>query len=305
GRKYPLKTGERIGEGSIVTEGNDAFLEMRFPDSSRAALSGPGEFGVSVKDRKKIRLRTGNLDVEMAPQPSGKAALIETGSAVVEVVGTRFLVEAAAASTTVSVSHGTVKLKRLADGETVEVRKDRIAVASLDAGVAFESRPIESVGGAWSAVPDELDNGKSIGGASSDFQAEAFRAGSDEQGNPVIHHGVSFRGTRGGSVGLAKMNADSELAVRFRVADPKAHVRIMVVCREATGGFVGNKQVQFRASEIAADADGSRTFRKRIQDFETITESDFSVAGRNVSLLVVSVLNSGDGLQVAGATITD
>ena len=57
-----------------------------------------------------------NYDIAMKPQPAGKPMLIYTRSAMLEVLGTQFDIDAELQATTLNVSEGTVRVKRLSDG---------------------------------------------------------------------------------------------------------------------------------------------------------------------------------------------
>ena len=66
------------------------------------------------------------------PQPAGKPMLIYTRSAMLEVLGTQFEVEAGLAATMLNVSKGKVRVKRFSDGRTVEVRAKHRVIAAAD-----------------------------------------------------------------------------------------------------------------------------------------------------------------------------
>jgi len=71
--------------------------------------------------QKKLRLKQGAFTADVVPQPVGKPMIIQTPSTVIEVVGTRFEVEALQAFTTVNVREGNVRLKHLFDGSVVDI----------------------------------------------------------------------------------------------------------------------------------------------------------------------------------------
>jgi|GEM_PF-4420460 len=297
GRKHPLGIGQELGRnGALTTEGTGSFAKLRFPDASTVVLSGEGELKVPGEKSKRLVLRSGNLEVEMSPQPPGLPAFVETATARVEVVGTRFSVDATPLRTTVAVTSGKVMFKRLADGGAVEIPKDRMATATLDAREALEARPFSAAPFSWRAVPPQ-------GGY---FSTQPFRAGGGST-QPVIHHGVVFRHD-GDRVfdGIVELRKESRLRVKFRVADPAAYVRIFLSCRDGKGGFAGNRQVEFRASVLPEDATGWRVYEGDIRGLGALAPvGGFSISGSRLSNLSISVLDAADTLQVSEVEIRD
>ncbi len=73
------------------------------------------------------------MTFEVQPQPANAPLIVETPTARVEVLGTVFTLAAESDTTRINVAEGRVRLKRLVDGETVEVSQQQSCVASLDA----------------------------------------------------------------------------------------------------------------------------------------------------------------------------
>lgn len=295
GRKRPLKVGAKLETtGSLVTEGTGAIAKLRFPDASTVVLSGEGELRVPGEKSKRLLLEGGNLEVEMSPQPKGRPARIETATARVEVVGTRFSVDATSLSTTVAVSEGKVKFKRLADGETVEIPRDRMATASLDARAGLEAKPFSKAPADWRAVPP-------AGGI---FEAMPFKAGSSGD-RQFIHHGVTFRNESADVFrGLAELSPDSTVRLKFRIADPSAYLRVFVSCHDARAKFHGNRQEQLKVSALPADEDGWRTYERKIRDMEMLTPAaGGGISGKRLTNLTISVLKATDQLEISEVEI--
>ncbi len=297
GRKHPLEVGQTLGRnGALVTEGTGSFVKLRFADKSTVVLSGEGELKVPGEKSKRLVLRNGNLEVEMTPQPAGRPAYVETATARVEVVGTRFSVDATSSSTTVAVTSGKVRFKRLADGDTVDIPQERMVTATLDARSGLEARSFSSAPVSWRAVPQQ-------GGY---FTAQPFRAGGTSA-QPIIHHGVMFR-QDGERVfdGMVELGEKIRLRVKFRVADPRAQVRIFLHCRDGKGGFAGNREVKFRASSLSEDATGWRVYEGDIGGIGIISPANGAgISGTRLANLSISVLDAGDLLQISEAEIRD
>ena len=73
------------------------------------------------------------MSVDAQPQPPGRPMLVRTPTAELEVVGTEFSLSADAASTSLGVTEGRVRFKRVVDGSEVDVTANGIATASLTA----------------------------------------------------------------------------------------------------------------------------------------------------------------------------
>lgn len=297
GRKLQPKIGEPVPAGSVlVTEGAGAHAKLRFPDASEAMLSGDGELRLGKGKAKRLLLGSGNLEVEMSKQPEGRPALVETPTARIEVVGTRFSIDATRASTTVAVSEGAVKLNRLADGSAVEIPHGKMATASLDATAALDVLSFSDTAPAWQMTMSAGD----------DMAVEPFRAGTQRDGKPIIHHGAWFRNEKSGPFGgLATLDATSRVRVKFRTSSGDAYLRVFLVCRDSMERSAGNRQTQIRVSSLAEDGDGWRVFEGNIRDMEVLASAgDFNVAGARVIALCVSTLESSDRLELAEVSVS-
>lgn len=138
---HNLALGSRLGGGTLEGLGPNAWVELTFDDQSKVTLSGKGLLTFSAQERKQLYLREGNMTADIAPQPDGKALLIHTRSAELEVLGTRFSVEAEMASTTLNVNHGSVRVRRLTDGQQVDVPAQHLLVTSAETQLVPEKVP--------------------------------------------------------------------------------------------------------------------------------------------------------------------
>ncbi|MEZ6067139.1 MAG: FecR domain-containing protein [Planctomycetaceae bacterium] len=124
--------GQTLPAGSLLLEGESA-AQWRFLDGTLITVSGDAEVTFSDDGQKLLRVRHGILTAEVEPQPSGVPLVVETPTARVEVLGTVFTLATESDQTRINVVEGRVRLKRLVDGETVEVPSEHSCVASLDA----------------------------------------------------------------------------------------------------------------------------------------------------------------------------
>ena len=128
---HDLSVGTQLPGGTVEGLTPDSWFELEFHDGSTVALSGNSMLTFSDHGQKKLHLKEGTVSSTVKPQPAGKPMLIHTRTALLEVLGTQFEVEARLSATMVNVREGTVLVKRLSDGSTVDVpAKHRVIVAA-------------------------------------------------------------------------------------------------------------------------------------------------------------------------------
>ncbi len=144
-----LTVGTELAGGTIEGMAPDSWFELQFNDGSTVMIGGASTLTFSDLGQKELHLKQGRLSASVVRQPEGKPMLIHTRSAILEVVGTRFEVEAELGSTALHVSEGKVQVKRLSDGRTIDVSARHRIVTTPDAAMS----PVP--------VPDAVDNWKS------------------------------------------------------------------------------------------------------------------------------------------------
>ncbi|MEO2014895.1 MAG: FecR domain-containing protein [Fuerstiella sp.] len=116
-----VKIGTELAGGTIEGMAPDSWFELQFNDGSTVMISGTSMLTFADLGQKELRLREGIFSANVVPQPKGKPMLIHTRSALLEVLGTQFDVEANLASTMLNVTEGKVRVRRLSDGLEVDV----------------------------------------------------------------------------------------------------------------------------------------------------------------------------------------
>ncbi|HIF30527.1 MAG TPA: hypothetical protein EYQ75_02435, partial [Planctomycetaceae bacterium] len=116
-----VKVGTELAGGTIEGMTPDSWFEIQFNDGSTVMISGTSTLTITDPGQKELRLREGFFSANVVPQPKGKPMLIHTRSALLEVLGTQFDVEANLASTMLNVTEGKVRVRRLSDGLEVDV----------------------------------------------------------------------------------------------------------------------------------------------------------------------------------------
>ena len=150
-----LHAGSKLFGGTIEGMGPDAWLELEFKDASQVVIAGNSILTISDLGQKELRLREGSFSANVMPQPKGKPMLVRTRSALFEVMGTRFSVDAGLSSSTLTVNEGRVRATRLSDGSSVDVFENQRVVAALGRELVAEEIP-QSVT-IWKS---DLENGK-------------------------------------------------------------------------------------------------------------------------------------------------
>jgi len=131
---------------TIHVVGLAGLATLRLADGTEISLAGE----TRIKCRRDaghttILLHEGHLSANVMPQLAGHPLRIQTASAEIQVLGTRLAVSADHEASELGVERGRVSLKRLTDGETLEVGSGQCAVVSPR--TALEARP-------WPSTPD-------------------------------------------------------------------------------------------------------------------------------------------------------
>ena len=257
-----LSVGTELSGGTIEGLAPGSWFELQFNDGSTVAIFGNSMLTFSDNGQKKLHLKEGNVSGNVKPQPAGRPMLIHTQSAVLEVLGTQFEAEVGLAVTMLNVSQGTVRVKRLSDGATVDVAaKHRVSAAAdrelspvlIPAAVNRWRSQLElGPGGAlgkWSPKTGELD-------ARVGTVPFTTRLGKTIY---LIGLGVSY-----GDRPPVTLQPGSRFRVRGRIASSRP-VSFGVTVRHAGGGFAG----KFQTHRPAAQFPGGENFEVvlDLQDF--------------------------------------
>jgi hypothetical protein len=136
-----LEIGTELPGGTIEGVAPDSWFELKFNDGSTVMISGTSMLTFADAGQKVLRLKEGSLSASVEIQPARKPMLIHTHTALLEVLGTQFKVEAGLASTALHVSEGTVRLKRLSDSGEVDVPAKHRLIAEADNELVAVSVP--------------------------------------------------------------------------------------------------------------------------------------------------------------------
>lgn len=257
---HDLDLGRVLPGGTIECVAPDSWIELEFNDGSTVTVMGNSVLTLSDLDQKELHLKGGKLACDVRPQPGGRPMLVHTRSAMLEVLGTQFEVEAGPSSTVLDVSQGVVRLKRLSDGNTVDVPARHRAIADADRDVAAV------------LVPDSVSHWKSQLHRGPDGTQGKWSPGTAEEDARL--RAVPFT-TRLGktiyttSVGVSRGDKPPVIlqpASRFRVRGHIASshkVYFGVTVRHPNGEFAGNFQTIRPAVEFQGGQDFEVTVHLR------------------------------------------
>jgi ferric-dicitrate binding protein FerR (iron transport regulator) len=132
----PVKTGD-----TIRTSGTKNSTVMTYLDGTQLTLVGDTSVTFGAENSKSVVVHQGTLGASVRPQPRGAPMLLATPSAQMQVLGTRFLIDAAAHRTDLQVTEGRVRLVRIRDGESVDVTDGKRAVVNEQTRLLVENAP--------------------------------------------------------------------------------------------------------------------------------------------------------------------
>lgn len=135
-----LKAGVDLPGGTVEGLSPSSWVELQFKDGSTITLSGDFSLTFSDMGQKELHLKRGGISADVVHQ--SKPMLIYTRSAVMEVLGTKFGIETELASTTLSVSSGSVSITRNSDRSSVTVRAKQRVIADVDHPLTPTTTPV-------------------------------------------------------------------------------------------------------------------------------------------------------------------
>ena len=257
---HDLRLGQALPGGTIEGVAPSSWVELQFEDGSTVGVLGNSTLTFSNLGQKKLHLKDGKLACDVRPQPAGKPLLVHTRSALLEVLGTRFEVDVGLSTTVLDVSEGVVRLKRLSDGDTVDVPARHRAIAAADQDVTAVLVP-NSVSrwqshlhlgpdyaqGKWTPLTGERD---------ATLRAIPYVT---RKGKTI--YTVAFGVSRGGKHPVM-LQPGSRLRVRGRLAST-ADVYFGVTVRRPSGGFAGRFQTIRPATAFRGGEDFELTLELR------------------------------------------
>jgi len=244
-QRSDLTQGGQLPAGTLTLEGDSASAQIRFHDGTVLTAVRDVELDIlGDENQKRVTIKRGTVSLSMAPQPAGRPMIIRTPTAEVEVEGKAFGLSVEAAGTQLNVQEGRVKMRRLADGQSINVSDNESSFASLDCSGDLKPKTPQSAPTSLRVSftdPSPPDwKGERLPAAGDDpFRVLAVPciAGRRSDGSPVIHHAMTVRGQN--RQNLVTLRPDSVVSLLFRTESP-VPLRIMLSVQQPGGAFGGN-----------------------------------------------------------------
>ena len=257
---YDLSAGAKLSGGTIEGLAPGSWFELEFNDGSTATISGNSMLTFSDHGQKVLHLKQGNLSSNVKPQPAGKPMLIYTRSAMLEVLGTQFEVEAERSATTLNVSEGKVRVKRFSDGSAVDVPARHRLIAAADQDML--PRPVPHSVSHWKSelsLGPVRTQGKWTPGADTQEAKLGAVPYTTPKGMTIYTTGLSVSY---GDKPPVTLQPASRLRVRGRIASPQK-VYFGITVRQTNGAFAGRFQTIRPAGDLPSGQDFEVTLHLR------------------------------------------
>lgn len=296
---HGLRVGQSLDSGTLESLGANSWVEIAFHDGTSVWVSGPGALTFSETARGKlIRLREGELSLDVTPQPKEAPLRLLTASAEIEVLGTQFNITADQSSTRLAVNKGLVRVTRLADGRVQEVPADHHVVAALEQETKFDALPRGESVEIWKAeLPKDVRQGQWRAGQDGEpgfVRAESHLYRGD--GDPLLLHSVvvSPRNANRSPILLTEK-------ARLRIVgqlDRSHSVSFGFGTHRVRGGLAG-KYDAWREIELEEDANGRFEIEVSIEEIPRLKDRfPESPVGHELAWLWIQTVKEDAGLQV-------
>lgn len=301
-----LKTDDRLPGGTLLVEGEGSSVQFRFSDGTLIHLVGDAELSYSEQHQKRLWLSRGAFSAEVSPQAPGRPMLVRTATAEAEVVGTVFSLSSRPDDTVLNVEEGLVKLRRLSDGNTVEVPALSSAVASVDPSTTLAPAATPSPVDAWTfdfetTAPPRVWRGiwqAPTPEAAGRMVASPYIAGRKGNSQKITHYGISLR-TAYLDPALT-LQAHEESVFRFRLrCDRPGPLQVMLFTSLPGGGYGGNYEYKTGAKSFHPRDDGWFDFEVPLAAFSPLSPNHPSPSGNILNGVMISSFTKDVALSLA------
>ncbi len=142
-----LKIGSLLTGGTIEGTSPRSWVELEFLDGSRVTVAGDSRLTFSDVGQKILYLMEGSVASSVKPQKPDSPMLVYTRNSMLEVLGTEFEVQSHVETTSLDVTEGKVRLRRLSDGEVIDVPANQRVESSE--GLELVVKPIPNRTSDW------------------------------------------------------------------------------------------------------------------------------------------------------------
>lgn len=328
-----LSVGRKLNGGTMELLSPSSSVEFAFNDKSVVKLAGLSAITVTCNQadgrsdsQKELHLRHGQLSASVTPQPEGLPLLVQTPSAEMTVLGTRFDVISGLDATRLSVNEGRVHLKRLLDGQEVEVPARQSVMATLEDDDALLLRSRDSSVTEWSSdLRNDVFMGKwvpRIWSLAADLKkAVANQKMTREDAASFYKDAANIDDSTGsvwsqpsklGSIMVLSprqlieqpvhLEPTSQLVLHGRTYD-KGPMQIGISVNEAGGGFAGKFMTEVQASQIAGEE--GFLISLPITELRGRIGTDRSPVGYEISDIWCLIKNSAAKFEIISVELKD
>lgn len=140
GKQRLARVGDSLGLDDSLRTHDGAHAVIRYRnEETRLELEAATEVALGDgRNGKRVDLRGGEIQAEVAPQPAGRPMVLASAQATAEVLGTRLKLSAVPDGTRLEVTSGRVRLVRQRDGASVEVTAGHYALVDRDEPLVSE-----------------------------------------------------------------------------------------------------------------------------------------------------------------------
>ena len=161
--RYFDSAGDSVSAGTLESMTPDSSATLLFGDGTTVIVSGPFNLMISNDKGKLLSLREGVLFASVVPQAPSLPMRLNTATAELTVLGTRFEVISDQAQTKLSVNEGRVALQRVSDDTSVEVLAGYQTEASFTKEAPLQVTAIPTPARTWKAdLEHDVDHGRWI-----------------------------------------------------------------------------------------------------------------------------------------------
>ncbi|MCP4173094.1 MAG: FecR domain-containing protein, partial [Fuerstiella sp.] len=245
-----LSIGTSLFGGTVEGVTPDSWVELEFGDGSVVTISGISMLTFSDNGQKTLHLKEGTFSGSVQPQPAGRPMLVHTRTATFEVLGTQFNVDADPFAATLSVSKGSVRAKRLSDGNTIDVPAAHRVTAAPDREMKLVQVP-DSVSQWRTQLHRGPDRSHGRWSRKSDQKEATLGTVPYTTEDGKVIYTAGFGVARGDSPPVV-LRTDSMIRVRGLITSPHS-VWFGMEVRHTNGDFAGRFQTVRPAKDFQSD----------------------------------------------------
>ncbi|MCM8537009.1 MAG: FecR family protein [Lentisphaeraceae bacterium] len=297
-----IANGDLLTNGYISSTSEDASIEIIFKDQSKVSFFGRFTAKISENKQKIIILEHGYLSASISPQAKNLPFTIQTSTAKIEVIGTKFEVDASKKNTKLTVNEGSVQFTRLVDGKVLKVTSEQTAETKgpkKDFTLLYrDSQPIHNWQSDFTNVPKDWLSGELL--EATDNQPARLKAMektffNQELGKELTIYRVSQR-TQWHTATPVTLKKNSRIRVKGKV-DNHTKVFILLLTKYPTGGYAGNFMWQ---AQPRMDDEGNFEILATTEEFERLKPWPArNVAELQIYSMTVYTVDVDENLEVS------